>query len=280
MDNEIKQPLRILAIGGPGSRILSIINDLTGSSPALNPEGTTAGLIHTWEAKTTYYTASIPIWIDEIPDIEAWKREFLKPEAKEVVQAVGAWVYCCDADGDGSVSEQVESVMRGIKEIVEEHGGVGGEGARLAVCMPRKGVELKAEEWEDVCLDHGFDFVQYGVQGKNEYGEKLGFDRVKEALEANEWAADDFDEEDDFGVSGREEAEWTSEFVGVKAALAASGEEVEVDRRAEEVEDLDRLMGRLLAVKEMSADVPEAQRRRMAARAVREVMGTGMGGAG
>ncbi|KAH9834282.1 sm-like ribonucleoprotein [Teratosphaeria destructans] len=280
MDIDIKQPLRILAIGAPGSRILSIIQDLTGSAPALNPEGTTAGLIHTWEAHTAYYTASIPIWIDEISDAEAWTREFLKPEAKEVVQAVGAWIYCCDADEHGGVGPGVESIMRGVQAIVEEHGGVGGDGARLAVCMPpREGVEVTVEAWEDACLDHGFEFVQYGAEGKNEYGEEVGFARLKEALEANEWAADGEDlgfegggdAFDDFGL---EEAEWTSEFCGVQAALA-DGRDGDGDGEAEAVEDLERLMGRLLAVKEMAGEVSQAQRRRMAARAVGEVMGRG-----
>jgi hypothetical protein len=39
------------------------------------------------------------------------------------------------------------------------------------------------------------------------------------------------------------------------------------------VDDLDKMMSKLMAVKEQSADLPEAQKKRMAAKAVRELMG-------
>lgn len=67
--------------------------DLTGSAPT-PIDSTTAGLSHTWKLETPYYTADLPIWIDEIVDTGAWQTEFTKPEAKEVVGALGAWVYC------------------------------------------------------------------------------------------------------------------------------------------------------------------------------------------
>jgi len=67
--------------------------DLTGSAP--KPiDSTTAGLSHLWQLKTAYYHVEIPIWIDEISDTKAWQTEFTKPEAKEVVTVLGAWIYC------------------------------------------------------------------------------------------------------------------------------------------------------------------------------------------
>jgi hypothetical protein len=35
----------------------------------------------------------VPIWIDEIPDVQAWAIDFSKTEAHEVVTALGAWIY-------------------------------------------------------------------------------------------------------------------------------------------------------------------------------------------
>lgn len=67
--------------------------DLTGSAPTPFTT-TTAGLLHTWKLETQYYRADLTIWIDEIVDKEAWQTEFMKPEAKEVVSALGAWIYC------------------------------------------------------------------------------------------------------------------------------------------------------------------------------------------
>ncbi|KAK0900115.1 hypothetical protein LTR57_020771 [Friedmanniomyces endolithicus] len=71
----------------------------------------------------------------------------------------------------------------------------------------------------------------------------------------------------------------TAELFGMKAALfddedfAAEAEDSSSPgEQAGDVDNLDRMMGKLLAVKEQSADLPEAQKKRMAARAVRDLM--------
>lgn len=236
--------------------------------------------------------------MDEVQDIEGWKAEFLNPEAKEVVEAVGAWIYCFQKPPSGNVAEDIEETLKAIQDVSEEHAGYVGDAVMLAVAVPKNKDAVtekdddKHAEWEDMCLQYGFEYIDYSGHGVNEFREKTGFERVKEALEANEWAAtgslddeliagdlgldDDFDIKDDFA---RDEAEMTAELFGMKAALNGS-EDFEPDaedvlppgQQQTQVEDLDRLMGRLLAVKEQSADLPEPERKRMAARAVRELM--------
>ncbi|KAK1811123.1 small nuclear ribonucleoprotein Sm D3 [Friedmanniomyces endolithicus] len=278
------------ARGQGGSR------DLTGSVPPLNQSGSTAGLTHEWHAKTPYYTARVPLWPDEIADSAQWRDDFLKPEAKEVVEAIGAYVYCFRVPQNGEIGKEVEDVMQAIQAITEEHAGYGADTIMLAVALPHgKGsrddaVEVKRDDWDDVCLQYGFEFVEYAAKGTNEYGEKVGFERLKEALEATEWAAVDddddleiddldFDAGDDIGGFGGEEAEMTAELFGMKAALfdhedfAAEAEDSSPPgAQAGDVDSLDVMMSKLLAVKEQSADLPEAQKKRMAARAVRDLM--------
>ena len=36
----------------------------------------------------------MPIWVDEIEKPDEWSSEFLKPEAKEVLQVLGAFIVC------------------------------------------------------------------------------------------------------------------------------------------------------------------------------------------
>lgn len=272
--------------------------DLTGSTPALHENGSTAGLTHEWDVQTTYYTAKVPVWIDEITDAEAWKSEFLKPEAKEVVEAIGAWVYCFRKPEDSSIGGNVEAVLKAIQDVAEEHVGYGADVVMLAVAVPKgtgtvSSNDAKHADWEDLCLEYGFEYIDYAGRGRNEFWEKTGFERLKEALEANEWAMtaieeDDLDFEDldlgdDDDVHGfaRDEAEMTAELFGMKAALAGSdfepgAEEFEPpDRQENQVEDLDRLLGKLLAVKEQSQNLPEAQRKKMAAKAIKELMDDG-----
>jgi len=268
---------------------LEITESLTGSSPAPHATGSCAGLTHEWDVRTAYYNAKVPLWIDEIVDVQEWKEEFMKEEAGEVVQAVGAWVYAFRVGGDGSIRE-AEKTLAALQEVVETHAGYGAESVMLVVAMPAAGKQSldleknKREDWDDVAMQYGFEFVEYGAQGVNEFGEKQGMDRLKEALEANGDSLGLSDADDDFGDFGREEAEMTAELFGMKHSLLEQeddGEEgygEDADHPASnqelQVDDLDKMMSRLLAVREQSAGLPEAQRKRMAAQAVKELTGS------
>jgi len=221
----------------------------------------------------------------------------MKEEAGEVVQAVGAWVYAFRVGGDGSVAEEAEKTLGALQDVIEAHAGYGAESVMLVVGMPPVGKESldleknKREDWDDVAMQYGFEFVEYGAKGVNEFGEKQGMDRLKEALEANEWtdvagdALGSSDADDDFGGFGREEAEMHAELFGVKFSLLEQdhddeegyGEAWDADHpdgnQELQVDDLDKMMSQLLAVREQSAGLPEAQRRRMAAQAVERLTG-------
>lgn len=251
-------------------------------------------MTHEWDVETQYYKAKVPIWIDEIADVEAWKSEFLKPEAKEVVEAVGAWVYCFRQPRTSTEKDAIEETMKAIFEVSEEHMEYTANSLMLAIAMPSSAAsegQLKVEqdEWEDTCMQYGFEYIDVNAQGVNDFGEKLGFERLKEALEANEWEDTGLSDEDlDLDHLGleegggndfaRDEAEMTAEIFGVKAALAADDFETEEaefmppTQQENQVDDLDRLMSKLMAVKENSVGLPEDQRRRMAAKAVSELM--------
>ncbi|PPJ57095.1 hypothetical protein CBER1_00461 [Cercospora berteroae] len=288
---DIKHSRRILLLGTRESGTLAVVKDLTGSAPDPHIDGSTAGLTHEWNAETAYYKANVPIWIDEVPDLRSWKTEFLKPEAKEVVDEVGAWVYCFQRQADGKISTQVEEALKGIKEVVDQHSLVL-DTTLLAVAKPHgkqavSSATANQEEQEDLCMQYGFEYVDYGATGKNEYGEKVGLERLKEVLETNEWASGENDEvdlddldftADDFGDFGTEEAEMTAELFGMNAALNeeddldTTGEGFTTAAQAVQVDDLDKLMSQLLAVREQSAGLPEEERKKKAAKAVKDIM--------
>jgi hypothetical protein len=297
----IKHSRRLLLLGAPSCGSLDVTHALTGSSPSPSASGSCAGLTHEWDVKTAYYSATVPLWIDAIADVEEWKEEFMKEEAGEVVRAVGAWVYIFRLGQDG---KEVEKTMAALQAVLEVHAGYGAESVLIAVGMPAGGKDgttgmgkERRDEWDDIAMQYGFEFVEFGVQGVNEFGEKQGVERLREALEANEWA-DDGDDGDglgledgdgsdeefgEFGDFGHEEAEMTAELFGLKASLLGDEEEdaegseggLEDGDQKGQVDDLDKMMSKLMAVKEQSADLPEAQRKRMAAKAVRELMGGG-----
>jgi len=129
-------------------------------------------------------------------------------------------------------------------------------------------LQLSCDDWEDTCRESGFEYIDAEAKGRNEFGEPVGIERLKEALETTEWDAAD----GDFGTlsdgdsqdrsAGAESEEWTSfaaeesemnsELLGMKSALD-SGETHEIE--AAQVEELERMMTKLWAIKGISFPV-------------------------
>lgn len=152
-------------------------------------------------------------------------------------------------------------------------------------------LELKAMEWEDVCFESGgYEYVDLRDPGQstesiNEFGEKTGEGRLLEALEANVWEAgggEDEEAEDgelDIGGDGlveELEAESRGEAAEQQQEMQigllhdqAEGEERQSDK---DVVALESMMTRLHTLREAGADLPQQERRRMARKAVEEVM--------
>ncbi|OCK77998.1 hypothetical protein K432DRAFT_332874 [Lepidopterella palustris CBS 459.81] len=274
---EIEHPRRILAVGAPDSGVLHLLKDLTGSSPDLVSDST-AGLSHTWELETRYYTASLPIWIDEIPHVRDWREEFVKPEAREVVGALGAWIYCFRKPVREEHVVVIKETLQAIADVVEKACGYSSDAVCLAIAMPQSTtpyLEKSFEEWEELCMEFGFEFVDAEAKGRNEFGEPVGIERIKEALEANDWAVSEDvgfeDDEDDFrNTFAAEEAEINMELFGMKSAIHGG----EDGGEAVQVEELEQIMQRMQAIKVMGEEMPEEERKKFAAKAINDLMKT------
>ena len=65
--------------------------------------------------------------------------------------------------------------MRAISEVRDQGAEYGWDGACIAVAMPKivtPYLDLSFEEWEDLCRDFGFEFIDADATGRNEYGGK------------------------------------------------------------------------------------------------------------
>ncbi|KAF8866747.1 hypothetical protein BDZ45DRAFT_700353 [Acephala macrosclerotiorum] len=315
---EIPNPRRILAVSRPDHGLLDLLQGFTGSKPTLSDPSTIAGTTHPYPITTPYYTASIPIWLDEISSPPAWSKEFLAPEAKEVLSALGAFVVSFKKPLNQAELEEVKELLRCVGEVVKEGCGMMWDGVAVAVGMPRGEVggeesvsAMKGEEWEDLCQEEGFEWIDWEEKGRNEYsGEVLlrygktltraetqGLERLKEALEANDWEApdelgdamglEDFEGEDDdengslgFNLGPEDRAEMEMEMFGMKRAIYQGVEGVDEEGAEEEVGDgeddeaekLQAMMLKMQAVRDLGADMPEAERKRFAAKAVNDIM--------
>lgn len=185
--------------------------------------------------------------------------------------------------------------MRAVKEVVENANYVNGlfeSPACFVVGMPVDGGSSQAgtrpsssgskrtvwldeqmlswDEWEEMCLDEGFEYIDGDVTSteRDANRELKGLLRLREALEANEWAGDEVEGDDDaFGLDTGlsddtdetlgfrlERSQMEREFVGLKLAMTEGGEndmddEEEDPDEALQVEELERMLIRVNAVR-------------------------------
>ena len=179
----------------------------------------------------------------------------MRLEAKEVIEAVGGWIFCFSNASANSdyVGEKVETVMKAIEEVIEQACGYNWDGTRIALDMSSRQPN-QIEALEEQCLEHSFEYVHADSKGRNEFGEPTGIERVKEALETNDWntydseSSEQEDAQDDFDV---EKAQLNSELWGLKASLLESdteGEDVPDDEEFK-VENMEQMMSQLLAIR-------------------------------
>ncbi|PNH58113.1 hypothetical protein VD0002_g9413, partial [Verticillium dahliae] len=100
---EITNPKRILALAAHDRQddLARFLGALTGTTPepsaAASATPSLAGTSHVLPLTTSYYTATVPVWLDLVADAdgaedEDWAASFLAPEAREVLDALGGIV--------------------------------------------------------------------------------------------------------------------------------------------------------------------------------------------
>jgi len=210
-------------------------------------------------------------------------------------------VICFKKPRERADLETIRTLLTTIYEVIEHHVGdayVTSEPLLLAVGVQqtaKPSLVMESEEWEDLCGEcGGWEWIDGELDGtsemksgakeerRNKFGERVGLERLKEALEANEWEGGGVDADalsDGLGHGddgcGAEMGQMEREMTGLKMAVNGDGgEDGEEEVGGEGVEEMERMMLKMQAIKDMGADMPEAERRKFAAKAVREIMKT------
>ncbi|KAK4138359.1 hypothetical protein BT67DRAFT_453038 [Trichocladium antarcticum] len=212
---------------------------------------------------------------------------------------------------DGGPGDAARELVRQVGRVVRQGlGGWEWDGVALAVGVGEVAVAVEGDgddgeldAWEDLCAGCGLEFVHVsraggGGEGRNAFGERTGVARVLEALQANDWSAggggdEEEEEEEDEGEGGEGKGREGAgdegggfglesldfgldgdDCVGLQKAIWAGGRDGDEEDGLgdQDVQKLERMMRKLQAVKDATAGLPEEQRKRMAKRAVGEVM--------
>lgn len=157
---------KILIIGRPKSGKLSLVKALTSSLPSGLVHETTphAGLTHTIELSTQYYSTEAGIWIDEIPqDTETWLNEYLSDEATPVLQSLAAVILTVNpatATPADDLSIATKLCDRG--EEIEWDG--------ICIIVGKQSSEFSTADYASLCQQEGIEYIDLNKSDQNEYG--------------------------------------------------------------------------------------------------------------
>ncbi|RPB29771.1 hypothetical protein L211DRAFT_854935 [Terfezia boudieri ATCC MYA-4762] len=262
----------------------------------------------------------------DLPGPASWAKNYHNIESKPVLCVLGGFILCFRKPPLGtlasplSIPETLIEAIRAVGSIIRACGS-SWDGVALAVGMPSDGVIVGSptgidgvwagegsgsrEEEEDVlsdlCQQSGFEYVDYEKKGRNEYGERQGVERVREALEANDWdnsgndgdlgfdddevedAADADAGVDERGVLGSVAGEFEQEMFGLRQAIERGGssgggldglfdglekddddddgEERNEEGERKQVEDMERMMMKMATLRDLDGEDGEKVKR-------------------
>lgn len=287
-----------------------------------------------WRDHLPSTPATIAAWKEEwsapeasevVQAVGAWVVSFRKARTANEVRVLRDVLSCISAVIERHTAAPTNDDGGGMRYVIDEE-----KPLMLAVGMQHSGVigpslDKGVEEWEDLCRECGgwewidgteVDDEEEKVDGGlkdggskmksvqaaegwddlNEYREKVGMARLKEALEAHEWegrGGDDFEDLDDLGFGGddddaslgfgEEAMEAQMEIWGMQSDVRKEeGQRVEDEENDTEpgssqvgdqdVQELETMMLKMQAVRDMGGDMAEGERKKFAAKAVREVL--------
>ncbi|KAF8430320.1 hypothetical protein EV426DRAFT_13762 [Tirmania nivea] len=297
------------------------------------------GTITTATAATTTTTTTALTTSETISGPAPWAQNYHTVESKPVLSVIGGFILCFRKPPPGTFTSPASipptpvDAIRAVGGIIRACGS-SWDGVALAVGMPSDGVivgsptgigeiggvgvwggSVSGEEEEDLlsdlCQQSGFEYVDYEKKGRNDYGERQGLERVREALEANDWDnsgndgdLDFYDDEDEGaadgderGVLGSVAGEFEQEMFGLRQAIERGvssgggldglfgdldedgdpedGEEGNEEDERKQVEDMERVMMRMAMLRDLGGEDEEQikrERRKLAQELLREIM--------
>lgn len=129
-----------------------------------------------WETK--YYSVSIDLYVDEFDDLEEWLADLRGGECIELRQALAGLIITLPIQ-DGLSKKSLNSY---IEEISQQDDS-------FTILMNLKSTQdsISWEEEKDEFASSGIELIGYLEEGLNEFGERLGIERIREILDTHDW---------------------------------------------------------------------------------------------
>ncbi|CAI2168574.1 15199_t:CDS:2 [Funneliformis geosporum] len=174
---------KILVLGRRGAGKLSIIKQILSITNQLNndlniEDKNHSGIKIPWNIHTKYYNAKVDFWIDETVQKEHVNKEVIKGYENEengIGKVVDAILFIFKKD-EPTTFDDVKAFIPFIQQFEPA--------ITLAVGTGKCVQNIDYEDW---CLENGFEYVDMEVNEKEQMNERVGSERILEALQSNMW---------------------------------------------------------------------------------------------
>ncbi|CCE80054.1 Piso0_003151 [Millerozyma farinosa CBS 7064] len=211
-------PGHVLIVGEPNSGKLRTADLIAGDQNILKnieiDAASHSGIIVETKLCTKYYDTALKLLVDEYPEnrnevlskspknqekaklsgLEAWSREFLSDECKELRQVLEGIMFCFNIDNDPvTFVDQAMRLVQDVKDCMEQDEGWNG----FFVVLGSSNFGKNNPDVEDTVLSYGIEYISLCDTSADEDGFKTGKNRVIEVFETNEWKNTEVQHNDD-----------------------------------------------------------------------------------
>ncbi|GBB95500.1 hypothetical protein RclHR1_02550012 [Rhizophagus clarus] len=177
---------KILVLGRRGAGKLSIIKQLLSitnhSIDSFNTEDKNhSGIKIPWNINTKYYNAKVDFWIDETLHKDHVNKEVIQGYENEengIGKVVDAILFIFKKDELGTFDD-----IKVFLPFIQQYDPA----ITLAIGTGKNAHDINDDSYEDWCLENGFEYVDMEATKKENIDERIGIERILEALQSNMW---------------------------------------------------------------------------------------------
>lgn len=249
-------PNNVLILGAPKSGKLRAVQSLVGDTDFASVlDETHSGLIFSTDLATKYFTSQVKLLVDEYPEnrsdtlddfaklLEQWHSEFSHDDMAELRSAIDGVIFTVNMKRASQIVRELDVILQ-IKDSLQD------QEPFVVVLGSSDGAVDQAQvtDLEDRVIERGIEFINLEDSGKNEFGDKIGKDRLREVLETHDWS------NMEVSSSGKKKYETNQ-----SEKIAGMGQSL-LDEKSEPL-DLEVLVGRLQAERQKVTKLSDKEKR-------------------
>lgn len=189
-------PNNVLILGAPKSGKLRAVQCIVGDTDFASVlDESHSGLIFSTNLATKYFTSQVKLLVDEYPEsrtdslndfsklLEHWHSEFSHDDMADLRNAIDGVIFTVNMKRASQILKELDLLLQ-VKNSLQD------QEPFVVVLGSSDGAidQAQVTDLEDGAIERGIEFINLEESGENEFGDKIGKDRLREVFEAHDWS--------------------------------------------------------------------------------------------